>query len=126
MLLAVQALWGRRHLWLPDFLLRRKISGQRLAGVVAWLRAPCQFVDRHTHPRLTLLTRGALRTLSLAACVVIPLGWPLLEVLPFVTSLGALTVALLAFGLFTHDGLYVLAGYGVIALTLGGTLFFLL
>lgn len=125
-LLAVQVLLGQRHLWLPDFLLRRKISGQRLAGVVTWLRGPCRFVDRHTHPRLTFFTQGALRIVTLAACVLIPLGWPLLEILPLVTSIGALTVALLVFGLFSRDGLYVLAGYGVIALTLGAALFFLL
>lgn len=125
-ILAVQALIERRHLWLPDILLRRKVSGERLVRMVAWLRRPCRFVDRHTRPRLTVLTRGVARQITLVACVVIPLGWPLLEVLPFVTSTGALTVALLVFGLFTRDGLYVLGGYGMIVLTLGGTLLFLL
>ena len=37
--------------------------------------------------------------------------WPFLELLPFVTSFGAGALALMTFGLFTRDGLYVLWGY---------------
>jgi hypothetical protein len=125
-LLSVQALAGRRHLWLPDILLRRKVSGKRLSSMVNWLRKPSRLVDRHTHPRLAVFTQGPMRFITLAACVIIPMGWPFLEVLPLVSSTGALTVALLVFGLFTRDGLYVLAGYGMITLTLGIASYFLL
>ncbi|SFE19373.1 Uncharacterized conserved protein [Sulfitobacter brevis] len=110
-LLSAQALYGRRSLWLPDFLLRREMSARRLKKAVQWMRKPCAFVDRHSHKRMRILTSGPMRWLTLAACIVIPLGWPMLEVLPMVTSLGALTVGLMAFGLFTRDGLYVLFGY---------------
>ncbi|MCX7566017.1 exopolysaccharide biosynthesis protein [Sulfitobacter sp. F26169L] len=124
-LLAVQALGGRRRLWVPDILLRQRMSGARLEKMVGWLRKPSAFVDRHSTSRLTVLTRGPVRLMTLLACICIPLAWPILEILPFVTSIGAFTVALLVFGLFMDDGLYVLAGYGMIALTLGVGLFFL-
>jgi hypothetical protein len=47
-----------------------------------------------------------------------------MEVLPMMSSLGAGTVALLVFGLFTRDGLFVLLGYLCVAITLvaGGLL----
>ncbi len=123
--LAVQALIGRRRLWLPGFLLRREISGARLRTGVKWLRKPCAFVDRHSHPRLKLLTVGPMRYLTLLALVVIPMGWPFLEVLPMVTTVGAATVGLMTFGLFIRDGLYVLLGYGMVGLTLGTVLYFI-
>ena len=63
-----------------------------------------------------------MRVVTLALCVLIPLGWPFLEILPLVSSFGAGTVALLAFGLFTRDGVYVLLGYLMIALTSGSAL----
>lgn len=125
-LLSLQALGGRRRIWLPDFLLRRTLSGRRLRMVVDWLRKPCGFVDRQTRPRLPFMTTGVMRFVTLSACVFIPLGWPPLEVLPLTSSVGALTVAMLVYGLFTRDGLYVLAGYGLIALTVAGAAFILL
>lgn len=123
-LLAVQAVTGRRRLWLPQFLLRREIPGHRLSGCVSYLRRPCAFVDGRCRPRMQFLTTGPMRFLTLVTVTIIPLGWPFMEVLPMMSSVGAATVALLVFGLFTRDGLFVLLGYLFIAVTLaaGGLL----
>ena len=117
-LLSVQALTGRRRLWLPEFLLNREVKSSRLKKMVQWLRKPCGFIDRFARRRLVVLTQGPMRFLTLLACTLIPLGWPPLEVLPFVSTIGAATVALMAFGLFTRDGLFVLLGYLMIGVTL--------
>ncbi len=109
--LVAQALFGRRHVWLPGFVLRRKVSADRLVKAIGWLRRPCRFLDRHSHVRLAFLIRGPMRMLSLLICMIVPLGWPFLELLPLVTSVGAALIALISFGLFTRDGLYVLLGY---------------
>jgi hypothetical protein len=112
--LAVQALFGRRRLWLPHWIKRLNMRASRMRTVVDWLRKPSAFLDRHSRPRLRVLTHSPLRWLTLLFCVVVPAFWPLLEVLPFVTTLGALIVSLLAFGLLTRDGIYVLAGYCIV------------
>ena len=121
-ILAVQALSGRRQLWLPDFLRRQQVSGPKLRKAVSWIRRPCAFLDRHSHERLSVLTQGLMRWVTLALCVIIPLGWPPLELAPMVSSIGGATVALLAYGLFTRDGVYVLLGYVMIVLTAGAIL----
>lgn len=115
--MSVQALSGRRRLWLPKWLLRRNVQGSRLQKAVSWLRKPCAFLDRHSHERLKFLTYGPMRWFTLLLCVLIPLGWPPLELLPFVTSFGAGTIALLVYGLFTRDGVYVLLGYAMVLVT---------
>lgn len=120
--LAVQALIGRRHVWLPGFVLRREMRADRLVKAVGWLRRPCAFLDRHSHVRLAFLTKGALRVLGLLICVVVPLGWPFLELLPLVTSVGATVIALISFGLFSRDGLYILLGYLLGACLIGLTI----
>ncbi len=119
--LSVQALYGRRRLWLPQWVLGLRMRSAHVRRAVEWMRRPCAFVDRHHAPRLQFLTVGPMRAVTLLICVIIPLGWPLLEVLPFVSSLGAGTVSLLSFGLFTRDGIYVLAGYCVVALSVLAT-----
>lgn len=110
----VQALIGRDHLWLPPVLRNRHVRSDRLHRAVGWLRKPAAWIDRHSHPRLRVLTSGPLRWLTLALCLLVPLIWPMLELLPFVTSIGAGAVALMSFGLMTRDGLYVLGGYVVV------------
>lgn len=124
--LSVQALFGRRRLWLPGWLLRRKLSAERVRNSVDWMRKPCAWVDRHSKKRLRFLTVGPMRWLTLIVCVLVPLTWPALELLPFFTSFGAGTIALFTLGLFTRDGLYVLAGYAAVGISLLITLLVIL
>jgi hypothetical protein len=114
-----QALARRRQLWLPPFLRNRKIASRRLLKSVALMRRPAAWIDSHSRPRLRILTSGPLRWLTLIACTLVPMVWPFLELLPFVTSIGAGAVALMTFGLLTRDGLYVLCGYGVVGMMAG-------
>jgi hypothetical protein len=111
--LALQSLLGRRRLWLPEAIMRLRIRRDALRRSIDWLRRPALWADRNSKPRLEFLTRGPMRYLVMAQCAIIPLGWPALELVPGVTSFAAATVALFAFGLFTRDGLYVLAGYAM-------------
>ncbi|TDE37095.1 exopolysaccharide biosynthesis protein [Antarcticimicrobium sediminis] len=110
-LVGVQGLARRRHLWLPGVLMRRQIGSERFRSAIGWLRRPAGWIDRHSHARLRGLTWGPARLVAFTLCVVIPMMWPALELVPFVTSIGAGAVALIAFGLLTRDGLYVLLGY---------------
>lgn len=109
--LSAQALFGRERLWLPKYLLNKRMKSKHLHSAVRWLRKPCTFFDRHSGKRLQFLTKGPMRTVTLLTCTIIPFGWPFLEFVPFASSFGGGTVALFAFGLFTRDGLYVLLGY---------------
>lgn len=121
-ILAIQGLMGRQ-LWLPRWMLALQVGRSKLERAIGWLRKPAAWIDRNSHPRLQYLTRGPMRLLILAQCAVIPLGWPVLELLPGVTSLAAATVGLFAFGLFARDGYFVIAGYiGMVAVPLGAIL----
>jgi hypothetical protein len=119
--MAVQALSGRKKLWLPRFLLRKQVKVIYVHRAVDWLRKPCAFLDHHTQKRLAFLTAGPMRWITLTVCAVLPLTWPLLEVLPMVTSVSAAILALMVFGLFTRDGVYVLWGYLLLSVAIGAT-----
>jgi len=114
-LIAGQGLLARDHLWLPKFLLNREIGAERFCKGINWLRGPCNWVDRHSHSRLSFLTEGPARRLAFLLCIAIAITWPVLELLPMVTSIGAAAIALIAFGLLTDDGLYTLLGYTLTA-----------
>ncbi|WP_420012298.1 exopolysaccharide biosynthesis protein [Tateyamaria sp.] len=125
LLVVGQALARRRHLWLPAFLRDRRLRSDRMIKSIAHMRRPAHWIDRHSHPRLRILTSGPLRLVTLLACTVVPMIWPFLELLPFVTSIGAGAVALMSFGLLTRDGLYVLWGYVVVGAMVAAILWLL-
>ncbi|SMX38423.1 exopolysaccharide biosynthesis protein [Maliponia aquimaris] len=110
-LVSVQALMGRRHLWLPGFLCRRSITADRMNRALDWLSRPARWMDRWSSDRLSLLSSRAFRPLAYAAVTLIALSWPVLELLPFVTSFFAGAVAMLMYGIMTRDGLFMLWGY---------------
>ncbi|WP_299152924.1 exopolysaccharide biosynthesis protein [uncultured Tateyamaria sp.] len=118
LLIISQSLVGRKHLWLPGVLRNRTVRADRMARAVAFLRRPAAWVDRRSAVRLRILTSGPLRFVTLIACMAVALMWPFLELIPFVTTIGASAVAFMSFGLLTRDGLYVLFGYGVGAVSI--------
>lgn len=109
--IAVQALMARNHLWLPDFLMRRSLSSKRMLQAIGFLERPAHWVDQHSKRRLRLLTAVPLSAIAWLAVVVLVVPMPFLEILPMATSVGATFVALIAIGLMTRDGFYLVLGY---------------
>lgn len=119
LIVTVQAVMGRQHLWLPRLLMHRRIAARNMHRALDFLDKPVGWVERHSHGRLHLLTHPPLHLLAYLAILVVVLPWPVLELLPFVTSFGAGAVSLMSVGLITRDGAYLVAGY-----ILGGALLF--
>lgn len=111
LLITAQALVGRKHLWLPRVLRDRSIEAARMTKAIEWLSKPAAWMDRHSHNRLRILTNGPTRLVAYAATAVMAASWPLLELLPFVTSFSAGAMAMIMYGLMVRDGAYTLAGY---------------
>ncbi|WP_425071881.1 exopolysaccharide biosynthesis protein [Sagittula sp. S175] len=120
--ITLQVLLGRKHLWLPGFITRRSISASKMTRALDWLARPAAFMDRHSHDRLRFLVRGPTRVFAYIATAVLAAGWPLLEILPFVTSFAAGAVSMIMYGLMVRDGFYTLWGYVQGALLYGAVL----
>ena len=56
---------------------------------------------------------------ALFAVMLVAATWPFLELLPMFTSVSAGGVALVAFALMVRDGVVLIGGYMVLALSLG-------
>jgi hypothetical protein len=120
---AAQFLFGRDHFWLPQWLLRRRVSHDKFCKGLRVLRRPARFVDRLIRPRLGLLMNRAGIYLIAILCVFIAATMPPLEIVPFAaTTAGA---ALAAFGLsvVAQDGLLGLIAILLTALVAGLVLY---
>ena len=113
--IAAQALFGRRHIWLPQFLAKRKLTKSQLDRAVNFLRKPAKWLDNHSRSRMHLLTAAPLDRVAILSVMAVVTTWPFLEILPMFTSIGAAGVALVAFALMVRDGVILIGGYAVLA-----------
>ena len=109
LLLAGQMLAGRIEPWLPEAVLKRRVSKAWLERMADFATKRMGWFERLSRPRLTLFTVGwAERIVALfmiMATVTI--------VLPMTNTVPSVALTLLAVGLIQRDGLFVLAGAAV-------------
>ena len=109
LLLAGQMLAGRIEPWLPEAVLKRRVSKAWLDRMADFATKRMGWFERLSRPRLTLFTVGwAERVVALfmiLATVTI--------VLPMTNTVPSVALTLMAVGLIQRDGLFVLAGAAV-------------
>ena len=115
-LIAVQLLIGRRHFWLPQWLIKRSVSRSKYDKALRFLHRLSRYVDRVLRRRLTFLTHGALAVRANALlCLLLALTMPPLEIIPFGNSTAGAALTLLGLGLMARDGVMVLLSYAFLA-----------
>jgi len=125
-LVAVQLLWGRDHVWMPQFVQKRGVSGKKLHKAVGKLRGISHWLDEHSHGRLETLVEGV--WIKVAALLIIALCFtvPPLELVPFASTLPMAAIAAFGLALTVRDGLFMLVALivSVIAAVLAGWFYF--
>ena len=114
-LIALQMLIGRRHLWLPGWLMRRRLKGARVGPAVARTTGVARWIDRHSRNRLRPLTALPLVKLPQALAMLSGLAMPFLELVPFSSSILGMAVLFFSAGFLSRDGFYIIGGMGMIA-----------
>lgn len=114
-LVAVQMVFGQTRIWLPVFLLDRAIDATRLRRAVGVIRRPVAVVDPWINERLTWLADKPANLPALLIFCTVSFLMPLIEFVPFLTSTLASAMTLFAIELFARDGLFMLAGYTLVA-----------
>ncbi|KQI70575.1 exopolysaccharide biosynthesis protein exod [Loktanella sp. 5RATIMAR09] len=118
-LVAGQMLLQRRHLWFPDWVLRREVQGHLVRNAFRKLYPVARWIDARTQTRMRIFAHRPLVFVPQILCLVSGLLMPVLEFVPFSSSILGVGVALLALGMLTRDGLLTIIGmlpYGVVAL----------
>jgi hypothetical protein len=117
-LVSVQMLFHRTHLWLPGWILRLRARRTRVKYAFQKLHPLVRWLDRHTKTRLVVLTDPPFVVIPQLICVLSGMVLPLMELVPFSSSMIGLSVALLSIGIFTRDGVLLtlaLVPYALIA-----------
>jgi hypothetical protein len=101
---------GRDHLWLPDAIMRREISADRLIAALRRIEGPARWVDSWAAKRLQFLVQPPLSVLPKLVCVLCGAAMPFLELVPFSSSILASAVVLICLSILARDGLFALLG----------------
>ena len=118
MLIAGQRLVGHRQIWLPGWIRRRTMKSARLHAGLEKILPFTRFVDRISRKRLTFLFRPPLVLLLPLACTLFGAVMPLMEFVPFSSSLIGVAVTLIAFSMLTRDGLFALLALAPVGLVI--------
>jgi len=107
-ILVVQMMVGKQSVWLPDILLRRQLSGDKLRKGISWLRKPVGWVERVLRKRLSILLHRPFLLVPLVLVLGLALFMPFMEIVPTSGTIASTVIALFAAGLLTRDGVLVL------------------
>jgi hypothetical protein len=117
-LTASQMLAGRKSLWLPRILSNRSVTADRLGKALQWLDAHLRWTDRWLGIRLTFLTRGPFLIVIATCCAALALVMPVLEFVPFVSTIPSGAFAAFGLALLVRDGIAALVGFTLTVATL--------
>ena len=114
-ILVAQMILGRKCVWLPQFITRRRLSTQKLCKGIGWLRKPVRSVERLLKARFTFLLHRPWLYLPLVLILALSLFMPFMEVVPTSGSIASAVIALFAAGLLMRDGALVMLSFVVLA-----------
>jgi hypothetical protein len=115
LMVALQIVAGRPTLWLPEALARRSMERGALVKALGRILPLLARMEAVVRPRLRFLTgRIGVRVVGVACTLVAVI---LILPIPFANLVPALALGLFSLGLTRKDGLLVLAGYALLALT---------
>lgn len=107
-LIAGQLLFGREHVWLPQFIERRAIAGDKLAWGAHRLDGAAAAIDGWFRGRLKWLTRGPWQRAAALVVILLCCSVPPLEFVPFASSAPMVAIAAFGLALMVRDGLLML------------------
>jgi hypothetical protein len=113
-LLALQLIAGREHIWLPERWRKLELAGPRQQRFVAGLMKFIRFLERFSRPRLTFLFDHRLSNIVFGLLVIAGCAGAFLAP-PFtgLDTLPSLGVVLLSLGVLLEDFLLVVVGIAV-------------
>ncbi len=107
-LVSSQMLLRRRYLWLPQWILRREVAGDRIRAAFTRIRPIGVWIDQHTAQRFRAFVTQPFILVPQVLCLLSGLSMPVLEFVPFSSSILGVGVIFLALGMLTRDGVVVL------------------
>ncbi|QZH74277.1 MAG: exopolysaccharide biosynthesis protein [Erythrobacter sp.] len=110
---AAQLLWGKDHLWLPQFVQRRSVSGRKLHKAADKLDGLARHLDKWFHGRMPRFVKQPWPRIAAGIVLLLCLTVPPLEFVPFASSAPMAAILAIGLALLVRDGLLLLLAVGL-------------
>lgn len=107
-ILVVQMMVGRKSVWLPDLITKRRLDTDKLQKGIRWLRPAVRRIEKVLRPRMAFLFHRPWLWLPMILVLGLTLFMPFMEVVPTSGSIASAVIACFAAGLLTRDGILLL------------------
>ena len=111
LLIAVQLVFGKQHLWLPGILENRSVEGEKLANAAEDMEGVAKWMDKIFHGRLEMFTGPTAARIAAGVIALLCLAVPPLELLPFAVVVPMAVIAAFGIALTVRDGLLMLVAF---------------
>lgn len=111
LLIAVQLVFGKSHLWLPGILKNRSVDGEKLANAAEDMEGVAKWMDKIFHGRLERFTGRSAARIAAGVVALLCLSVPPLELVPFAVALPMAVIAAFGIALIVRDGLLMLIAF---------------
>ena len=119
-LVALQMLFGRDHIWVPQWIGRRGASSEKLKKALQTLEKVARRVDSVAHSRLEAFASGTGLRIAAGVIIALCLIIPPFEVVPFASTGPMLAIDIICLAIMVRDGLAMLVAWGLAAAALIG------
>lgn len=103
-LIAAQALFGKKHPWLPGFITKQSVKESKLDSAMKKFRPWAKWIDAILKPRLKWLVEGPMKYVIALVCLLMAVAIPPLELAPFACFIPGSAVLLLGLAVMAKDG----------------------
>lgn len=114
-LVSVQLMLQRRHIWLPKWMMKRSISSQKVHKAIKWSRRPAKLADRVAQNRLHVFVEGPAYYVLVAVSMAVAAAMPLMEFVPFSANIAGAALTAMGLALIARDGLLSLVAISIVA-----------
>lgn len=111
LLIAIQLVFGKQHLWLPGILKNRSVEGEKLANAAEDMDGVGKWMDKLFHGRLKMFTGPTAGRIAAGVIALLCLAVPPLELVPFAVALPMAVIAAFGIALTVRDGLLMLVAF---------------
>lgn len=124
-LISTQLLWQKKSVWLPRWILNKKIDSAKVSHLVSWVRPPSRVVDKLARPRIEIVVKQAGLFIISIMSIIISATTPFLELIPFSATLAGIAITLFGISVLSRDGAIALVAIAFSLATLSTVSFLL-
>ncbi|WP_111657068.1 exopolysaccharide biosynthesis protein [Isoalcanivorax indicus] len=126
LIVAAQLIVKRDRVWLPDWLLQRAVSRDKVLKALGWCERPADWLDRIMKPRLEVFVEGTAFYVMTALCIAVAAMMPVMELVPFSAIAAGAALTAMGLSLIARDGVWAIIAIVIVLIGVAGLLYYFL